>query len=226
MGKSEHSFIHLVSQSVCQCMRVCYIPAGPGGATDWVIPPSDFGGGPQDHSSGSAYACNYLRFARHPMLGLPGASASRSRQVLGDQREPASTCSPMVGLMNALNHPLVHMSLPSMGLGSGHEAQGPHCCLPDLTRIPRPSNLGDLANRPLVPDWVVSVPVSLTPALPPASLCPLPLPQEPCLWSWEGTGAGEEDYIWILTEGATAGGCVTQGWPALRRVDDAWETAS
>ena len=24
--------------------------------------------------------------------------------------------------------------------------------------------------------------------------------------------------IWILTEGATAGGCVTQGWPALRRV--------
>ena len=74
MGKSERSFIHLVSQSVCQCMRVCYIPAGPGGATDWVIPPSDFGGGPQDHSSGSAYACNYLRFARHPMLGLWGLS--------------------------------------------------------------------------------------------------------------------------------------------------------
>ena len=101
--------------SVKVCLLVCYTPASPGGATDWVTPLSGLGGGPQGHSSGSAHACNYLRFARHPVLGLCGASASGSRQVLGDQREPTSTCSPMVGLMNALNHPLVHTFLPSHG---------------------------------------------------------------------------------------------------------------
>ena len=75
MEKSERSF----GQSVC--LRVCYTPPSPGGATDWVVPPSDFGGRPQDHSSGSAHACNHLRFARHPVLGLSGASASRSREI-------------------------------------------------------------------------------------------------------------------------------------------------
>ena len=46
----------------------------------------------------------------------------------------------------------------------------------------------------LVPDLrVVGVPGPLSQALPLASLCPLPLSQEPSLWSWEGAGAGEDD---------------------------------
>lgn len=90
MGKSERSFIHLVSLSACLLHTIVSVEP----QTGWfhlltlVV-------GLRITGSSSAHACNYLRFAHHPMLGLSGLRQQVQASPGRSEEEPACSRSPM-----------------------------------------------------------------------------------------------------------------------------------
>lgn len=106
---------------------------------------------------------HYLRCAHGLLVTVPRAQSSRSRQVLGDQRELSTHVQSPGKPHNALNHLIgaTHSFLPT-GLGLGHGGRG-RSALQRLDQDSWALAVGDMTYGPLVPDfWGVSVPGPLT----------------------------------------------------------------
>lgn len=140
LWKTQCSFIVIHSFSLST--YICCTSTSPDEAGVLVMPLFDFSSGLRPSLS---WTIPGSQVCLPHVVNTPRAQTSRSESSPRSIGTLAPICSPVAGLIDAVNHLVgpTHSLFP-IELGSGHGDQA-LCYLTDLTRIPGPSP-GDLAN--------------------------------------------------------------------------------